>query len=73
MLRIICCENEHTHAVHVGGPADIRYRSFDVAAPEVEEWLDAFEHDKSRSYNVRSIVGIERFNPQPPNADGQQQ
>lgn len=60
MLRIICCENEHTTAVHVGGPPDVRYKTFLVEAPEVEAWLDELSGDRTRSYNVRSITGIER-------------
>lgn len=68
MIRIICCENEHTAAVHVGGPVQISYRSFDIEAPELERWLDAYLGSKANSYNVRSIVGVERLESQPPEA-----
>lgn len=59
MLRIICVENEHTAAVHVGGPPEIRYKTFEVQAPGLETWLSELKGDKSRCYNARTIVGVE--------------
>lgn len=61
MLRIICCENEHTAAIHVGGPPEITHKTFDVEAPEVEQWLDRYKGEKGHQYNVRVIVGVERI------------
>lgn len=60
MIRVICCENEHTAVVHVGGLPDISYRSFDIDAPELEAWLDKYKGEKGRQYNQRTIIGIER-------------
>lgn len=62
MLRVVCCENEHTHTVHVGGPPSITYKTFDVDLPEIEAWLDKYKDQKQHSYNVRTIVGVERIN-----------
>jgi hypothetical protein len=61
MIRIICCENEHTAMMHVGGPPDIKYRSFDIDFPELEAWLDEHKGEKGHSYNQRTITGMERL------------
>jgi len=45
--------------MHVGGPPDVRYKSFDIELPELEAWLFELTGQQSRGYNVRTIQGFE--------------
>jgi len=60
MLRIVCCENDFSAAANVGGPSEVRYKTFDVECPEIEAWLGRIQEEKFRYVN-RFISGVEVF------------
>lgn len=53
-LRIICMDHEFGAAANIGGPTHTAYKTFDVEAPAIEEWLR-----EQAAYCQRSIVGVE--------------
>lgn len=63
-LRIIVRTDSASMAAHVGGSVYVKYRTFDVDLPEVEQALraggvneDSFEHTQ--------VVGVELLTPTP--------
>ncbi len=60
MLRIICREQDMT-AFICGGAKEsyIGYKTFDVDAPDVEQWLREYAGQSEHGYNERVIVGVE--------------
>lgn len=56
MLRIIVATTDAQRAAHVGGPVDVRHTTFDINAPEVEDFLAAF---KNNQWIDRTLVGVE--------------
>jgi len=58
MIRIIVVTTDYGDAANVGGPVHVDYRTFEVEAPEVEQYLNS----GPKSYGGRSIVGVE-FTP----------
>lgn len=58
MIRIICQETNTGDAAIVGGPVHLSYKTFDVAAPELEAWLNQPEAERS-IYIMREPHGVE--------------
>lgn len=60
MIRIIVVTTDACRAANVGGPVEVSYRTFDIAAPEVEAFM-AERHDWKNTGSLadRTIVGIE--------------
>ena len=59
MLRFICRHVNTGAAYHLGGPADVTFRSF--TDPEVlERWLryDG-EPDYAKNHDTREVLGVE--------------
>lgn len=54
MIRIICTETDCSAMINIGGPLDIKCKTFDIKAPE----LEAFISEKKECIN-RTIVGVE--------------
>ncbi len=59
MLRIIMVEADASMAANVGGPVQVKYRTFEVELPELENLL----RDKSNVYLQRSVCGVELIEP----------
>lgn len=54
MLRLIVQITDTGDAANIGGPVHTRYRTFDVALPEVEALLK-----KRDAWVTRNLVGVE--------------
>ena len=55
MLRIIVTTADCSAAANVGGPVNVTHKTFDVAAPEVESFLN----EKLGTYFHRMVCGVE--------------
>lgn len=55
-LRIIVATTDAARAAHVGGPIEVKYKTFDIEAPEVERFLKS---GKPNNFWDRTIVGVE--------------
>ena len=55
MIRVLCVENDIGAAANVGGPAEVRGKTFDIAAPQLEAWLT----DRDDKWIKRSVSAIE--------------
>lgn len=61
MLRVIVKRSDTSVACNIGGPgtgADISYKTFDIEAPALEEWLRGGGLDEAR-YDIREAIGVE--------------
>jgi hypothetical protein len=58
MLRIICRVVDEAAAIHIGSLVSVKYETFDVELPQVEEFLLLHKGD-TQYYQDRSVVGIE--------------
>ena len=63
MIRIICTETDFGDAANIGGPVIVRHKTFDIDAPEVEEWLrfPAEELKRLRAAYPSNNIWISRF------------
>lgn len=55
MLRIIVTTADCSAAANVGGPVNVTHKTFDVAAPEIESFLN----EKLGTYVHRTVCGVE--------------
>lgn len=62
-LRIIVCDVDSGNACNVGGPVEVKYRTFDIEAPEVEAFVRE-PKDFGWSYYQRHISGVEVRDPE---------
>ena len=58
MIRILCKESDACHMVNTGGPLQEQGKTFDIDAPELEEWL-AEPGANKWIHRVRSVVAVE--------------
>jgi hypothetical protein len=58
MIRIVVQEAEAGMAANVGGPVQIKYRTFDVNLPELEAYLREPKEQKL-TYTDRQVSGVE--------------
>lgn len=54
MIRIICVEVDYCVTYATGTQASVYHKTFDIEAPELEEWIK-----KHPEYNNRSVIGAE--------------
>jgi hypothetical protein len=55
-VRIICVSTDHGAAVNVGGPTEVKRKTFDLpCTPELSAWLES----KVGTYESRWIEGVE--------------
>lgn len=67
MIRVLVRTNDNGAAVHVGGPVNISYRTFDVVAPALEAFLREYE---APTYTHREVVGVELLSIPTPTQEG---
>lgn len=56
MIRVIVAITDAQRAAHVGGPVEVSYKTFDIAAPELEAYMS---NPKPNTFYERTIVGVE--------------
>lgn len=61
-IRIIVRQADEGAAMHVGGPVNVSHRTFDLALPELEQYLRA---DGQPDYIRREVIGVELLEPAP--------
>lgn len=62
-LRIIARIDDANMAANVGGSVFTQYRTFEIEAPEVEEFL---LRTPDNGYQHRQIIGVEIVKQEPP-------
>lgn len=63
MLRLIVRTDDCGAAANVGGAVDTSFRTFDIAAPDVEALLRACP--PGTTYCTRQVIGVEVIGPEP--------
>lgn len=59
MLRVIICQTDTAAAINVGGPVDVRHKTIDIDAPELESYLRQEELPSTHKYTHREVIGVE--------------
>lgn len=60
-LRIIVRTDDASDYPHTGAPAIATFKTFDIEAPEIEEYLNAGGRNEDGAFLVRSIIGVEEL------------
>lgn len=59
MIRIIVRTDSAAMAANVGGSVYVKYRTFDVDLPEVEQALRSGGYNEDGSFEHTQVVGVE--------------
>jgi hypothetical protein len=59
VIRVIVATVNSLRAANVGGPVDISYRSFDIAAPDLEAFMGERKNWSVNALQDRTIIGVE--------------
>lgn len=58
MIRILCREEDNNACAAGVGQTETSYKTFDIDAPTLEEWLSRRDSPNA-AYLTRSIIGVE--------------
>jgi hypothetical protein len=64
-LRIIVRTDNAIHSVHLGTPVVTTFRTFEIDAPEVEQFLNQGGSNEDGTFLLRQIVGVEEVRRSP--------